>query len=383
MQKTFITPTLLLLFGCLFSQTTQAIWYESSGQAVIYNDNKALARQQATQEAIKQALMFAGASVNSIQTLANGLLQADSIEIRSAGEVNDIELIEEEYDGDIVTVRIRADIFAQAMQCRAADYQKTIVTTWYPIQNRQQATVGNLFDFGQDVARSLFSEFNKLAKSSKLLPLEPYYLAIGNDPNTAISLAKKAHAQYVLLAEIDQFSTTQQDPPSLAFWQSPSLTRDFGLSVAVFDGNTGDKVFSQTKHTLAPWTFDKHELIDSNSSKLWQSEFGRAVTQQLKELSKDIDETLSCLTAYGRVLSNSDNQIRINLGSDNGLRKDDKLMLFQMSQFFDQTGQLHQQYRLHPQQVTVAQVFKHTAIVISDNGIPLANIQANDFVARR
>lgn len=363
--------------------TADAIWYESSGQAAIYNDNKALARQQATQEAIKQALMFAGASVNSVQTLTDGLLQDDKLEIRSAGEVNNIELIDEIYDDDIVTVRIRADIFAQQMNCRAADYQKNVVTTWYPIKNRQQATLGNLFDFGQDVALKLNDKYNQVAKTSQITKIEPYYLSIQHNPNTAISLAQKNNAQYVMMAEITQLSATENNGSALAFWQSPSISRDFSLAVSVYDGNTGDEVYSKTKNTIAVWDFDKYEAIDTNSSKLWNSEFGRAVQSLLQEVSYDIDETLSCLTAYGRILSTTNDQITINLGTTNGLRKGDKLTLFQMSQFFDQNGRMHQQYQLHPEKVTVEQVFLDTALIVSDSGVPLANIQANDFVARR
>ena len=81
------------LYVLSFSHAAWAIWFEASGQAVIHNGDKKSARQLATQEAIKQALLFSGASVNSIQSLANGLLEDDRFEIRASGEVNDIQLI--------------------------------------------------------------------------------------------------------------------------------------------------------------------------------------------------------------------------------------------------------------------------------------------------
>ncbi|MDU0355750.1 FlgT C-terminal domain-containing protein [Paraglaciecola aquimarina] len=40
-------------------------------------------------------------------------------------------------------------------------------------------------------------------------------------------------------------------------------------------------------------------------------------------------------------------------------------------------------YQLHPEKVRVTQVFAQTSVVVSDKGVPLANIQPNDFVARR
>lgn len=67
----------VLLLGLLFSWQTSAAWFEAQGQALIANSDRTAAKQRATEEAIRQALMFAGASVQSVQTLTNGLLQQD------------------------------------------------------------------------------------------------------------------------------------------------------------------------------------------------------------------------------------------------------------------------------------------------------------------
>ena len=360
-----------------------AIWYESSGQAVIHNGNKEQARQHATQEAIKQALLFAGASINSVQRLTNGLLTDDHLEIRSSGEVDTIELIDEIYEGDVLTVSIRADIFAQDTQCRAADYQKTIATTWYPIKNRQQATVGNIFELGQHLANKLQKQFNQLASNSVIATVEPYYLTLPKGATVAIELAHQANSQFVLFAEINSLATMQVEGSGLAFWQSPTTSRDFSLSTVVYDGSTGQQVFSKTQEFNAVWEFNTHENIDLASSRFWQSEFGKQLGSVMQDLTMDIDQTLSCLPAYGRVLYVDNNQISINLGQHNGLRKGDQLSLFQMNQFYDATGKLHQQFQLHPELVEVTQVFANSANVASLTGAPLVNIQANDFVARR
>ena len=153
--------------------------------------------------------------------------------------------------------------------------------------------------------------------------------------------------------------------------------------MAVYDGNTGAQVFKKNQGITSNWEFDTHENLDPSSSRLWRSEFGKQVTSLLQDLTNEIDEVLSCLPAFGRVLNVSNEQISINLGQQSGLRKGDQLTLFQMSQFFDTRGKLHQQYQLHPELVTVTQVFTNTATITSLSGAPLVNIQANDFVARR
>jgi hypothetical protein len=77
------------------------------------------------------------------------------------------------------------------------------------------------------------------------------------------------------------------------------------------------------------------------------------------------------------------NLLQAHIGEHNGVKQGDKLTLFQMNQFYDAQNFPHRQYQLHPEEVMVRQVFSETAVVASVTGAHLANIQPNDFVARR
>lgn len=377
-----ISVVLMLLGSCL---PAQAIWFEATGQAIIHNGEKEAARQQATQEAIKQALLFSGASVKSIQSLVNGLLEDDRFEIRASGEVNNIELIDEIYHDDYVTVSIRADIFPQQALCSASDYKKNIVTTWYNINKRQQAAVGNLYDFGKVVAEKLQAEVQNHGRHSFIHSVEPYYLSPADKEkkSTAFSLAKKADAQYVLFGEILEFGVETTKASGMAFWKSDQSKRNLTLSFSMYDGSSGEMVFQDIQNIAAPWDFDPHQSINSNSHQLWDSTFGAATQKVIQTVVQSIDESVSCLPAYGRVLNVSGESLSINIGKHNGVKQGDELTLFQMNQFFDTQNLPHRQFQLHPEGVVVRQVFADTAVVESITGAPLANIQPNDFVARR
>lgn len=375
----------VVLVLLISSRPALAIWFEATGQAVIHNGEKEAARQQATQEAIKQALLFSGASVKSIQSLANGLLEDDRFEIRASGEVNNIELIDEIYHDNYVTVSIRADIFPQEALCSASDYKKNIVTTWYNINKRQQAAVGNLYDFGKVLALKLQEEAQKHAKYSFIRHVEPYYLSpLDNEQKSmAFSLARKADAQYVLFGEILEFAVETTQPSKLAFWQKPQSERNLTLSFSMYDGNSGDMVFQKTQNMSAKWDFNPHKSIDSTSRQLWDSTFGSATEKLIQSAMQSIDDSVSCLPAYGRVLNVAGESLTINIGKHNGVKQGDKLTLFQVNQFFDNKNSPQRQFQLHPEEVVVRQVFAETAVVASVTGAPLANIQPNDFVARR
>ena len=133
----------------------------------------------------------------------------------------------------------------------------------------------------------------------------------------------------------------------------------------------------------ALWDFDPHKSINSNSVQLWKSPFGLASEKLIQAAVQTIDESVSCLPAFGRVLNVAGESLNINIGKHNGVKQGDILTLFQVNQFFDDKNFPHRQFQLHPEQVVVRQVFAETALVVSVTGAPLANIQPNDFVARR
>jgi hypothetical protein len=374
--------TVLILFVC---RPALAVWFEATGQAVIYDGKKEVARQQATQEAIKQALLFSGASVKSIQSLTNGLLEDDRFEIRTSGEVNNIELIDEVYHHDFVTVSIRADIFPQEAMCPASDYKKNIVTTWYAINKRQQGADGNLYDFGKVLAEKLQGEARKYARYSFINRVQPYYLSPTDKEKQSIasSLVKKTNAQYVLFGEILEFGIEISETSGLVFWKGDQHKRNLTLAFSMYDGNTGEIVLQNKQEISAPWDFALNKSINSNSRQLWDSKFGLATEKVIQSVVQSIDESVKCLPAFGRVIKVASESVSINIGKQNGVKQGDKLTLFKVNQFFDDQNALHKQFQLHPEQVVVRQVFAETAVVASVTGGPLANIQPSDFVARR
>lgn len=372
-----------LLLMCIMSMPAYGIWFEASGQAVVENGDRQVARQQATQEAIKQALLFAGASVKSVQHMANGLLKEDRFEIRAGGEVNNIELIDERYENGIVTVSIRADIFPQDKTCEASDYNKSLVTTWFPIEHRQQAAIGHIYDLGKALPHRLENEFLVFAQHSKIKNIQPYYVHnLGDTVEQVMALSRKANSQYVLLGEISDLGVEEAKAAGLAFWQDQTPTRHFGLHIMLYDGQTGAMLMQQNISTSAKWDFDLHSKVMPQSQKMWKSKYGQSISSLLKDLVQDIDEAVSCLPAYGRIINVQNERLQINLGALEGVEKGDQLTLYQLTQFYDSAGLLHTSYKLHPTKVEITQVLPNSAVAEAVSGFYLANIQPNDFVAR-
>lgn len=366
----------------------QAAWFEATGQAIIHNGNKELARQQATQEAIRQALLFAGASVRSVQQMADGLLQDERFEVRASGEVSKVELINEQYHGDYVEIAIRADIFPQERECSASDYKKSIATTHLHMSARHHAAVGGLYDITDPLAELVRMGFEYHARHAMITQIEPYsfYPKHEQFKSQIMMMSEKTGAQFILLGDIVELSVANTDTTYLdyaTFWKNSSPIRNIGIKFQLMDGATGDVLLNKTYRASAVWQFDLHQTLDVHSKALWQSPFGNAIRGMINELTSDADELLACKPAHGRVIGLFDNALTVNIGSKQGVQKGDELSVFQMRQFFTPSGAPHFQYNVHPSTLTVSKVFFDSAVLRIENNGPLANIQPNDFVVRQ
>ena len=85
---------LILLVSTVYSSNIRAQWVEASGSAEIRNGDKHEAKNKAVKNAVKEALMFAGASVSSVQEVTDGLLTQDNFKVSAHGSIQQIELVD-------------------------------------------------------------------------------------------------------------------------------------------------------------------------------------------------------------------------------------------------------------------------------------------------
>ncbi|MBU2977913.1 flagellar assembly protein T N-terminal domain-containing protein [Alteromonas sp. C1M14] len=375
----------MLAMGLLLCGQTSAAWFEAQGQALISQGDRQAAKKLATEEAIRQALMFAGASVQSVQVLTNGLLQEDRLQINAAGEVNDLQLVDERWHDDYVTVRIRADIFPRAAQCAAAEFKKNLVTTYFPLAHRQQAQDGQIHSLTDVAPRQLQQQMSALSERVAIGRIEPYTVRWdrANVLSQAPSLARQTRAQFILAAVITDVSLTRTIPSSLAFWKSEEALREFAMDVFVVDGMNGALLLEKNYHTQAQWDFDRFAQIDVSSEVFWGSEYGKAISRLYTNVVEDVEHTLVCQPATGRVLAVTGNQLQVSIGRAHGIRPGDELTLYKTSEVVDPQGMTFLQYNLYPAKVKVVSASVDSATVeVTDGGL-LSNIQPNDFVAKR
>jgi hypothetical protein len=387
----FIIINFSVIFALIFSLPAQAQLYYAQGQAVIEGGDTAQARTKAIEDALNKALLVAGASVSSVQQVVNGLLTQDNISIRASGVVSAIELVDEIHSDDNITVNIRADIFPQEKQCFAADFRKSVLLTKSHIVNREQASIGNIYEIDRAVMLNLAkkiknegqfidvkasvaqkTQYSRLKKNMQLEQIKQLVTVLTNNTDS----------HYVLFSEIDELSFQQESTNSWQFWQQNIFERDFIISVYLYEGSSGELAYQQQFSGSAPWTFTKRASVDINSSTFRQSEYGKMIDGVLQQMVKELNENIICEQVRAKIVQVAGNTMTINLGSEHGLKVGDELSLLHKSNFKSSDGLTYTSFNLSPYKIKINQVYRQSAQAITTEGNLLDNIQINDLAVR-
>jgi len=385
LARIFNIAVALVCLLAFFIGQAHAAWYEATGQAVVVNGNKSAAKRAATQEALKQAMLFAGASVQSVAKLTNGLLENEEMTIRSTGEVEHLELVDEIFNGDVVTVRVRADIFPKGKICSAQHDEKHFATTHFRIRNRAQLTQGNIPHFDKAFTQRFADAMQNQSENLKISYIAPHTAKFDSrytDQNIR-TLAAQGNTQFVIIGVINDLSMSKEKGTSLfSPWRNSVSRRVFSMSLQVYDGINGGLLFNSTYQGEEEWTFDRFGDVDEFSSTFWLSRYGQAIDGVISEAIEDIKESTACQPITGRVINVVDNRVSVSLGRDNGISEKDEMYLYQAKEVIDNRGRKYLQYSLYPGTFIVESAFSNSSVVISDAGIT-ANIQNNDFVVKK
>lgn len=372
-----------------FSAFTQ--WYETQGYAHIANGDNEAARVTAMENALKRALLVAGASVSSVQQVINGVLTKDQISIRASGTVNSFELIEETYVKDMITVKIRADIFPQEKQCFSADYRKSLLLTRSNILYREQASIGGLYSLDAEVMRKLSKKINneghyldtKMAiKNKSVFSRLNESMQYEKIKKLVMSLSDHTDTQFVLFSEIQDLSFTERTNTRLKFWKSNSFDRHFKINLYIYNGSNGELILDKEYQNTAPWAFDKRKKIDITSNTFWLSDYGNIIDCTLESMISDIDENMMCQPTKGKIVQVTGDTIIFNLGENQGVKVGDEFSLLHSNHFINDVGKTYSGFNVSPYKVKVVSVSKESAKATTPDNHLLGNIQINDIAVR-
>ncbi|WP_172656499.1 flagellar assembly protein T N-terminal domain-containing protein [Catenovulum maritimum] len=365
-----------------------AAWYQSTGSAKVINGQIDKARKKAVEEAVKEALLFSGASVTSTQQVTNGLLTQDMFMVRSSGVVNEIETVNESILNGELSITLRADIFAEDRQCFTTGYQKSISVVNFNIQHQEQAQVGQLYQLGQVVSKTIF---NKLHSQSTNLNVRSY------TPNLILPAVEQPQSQQLKFNEIKEIS--RQSDSQLVL--SGSLTdlslgkannqisqwltgaygiRFFEMQLSLHDGYSGELLQSFNFQSDAVWDLDPKDKINIHSRQFWLTQYGQMIDNTLDKAINELENIAQCVNSKAYVIDANSTMLRLNLGSENSVNIGDKFKVLHQANFVDQAGHTRPHFIISPYKVVVSQTYANSAVASTEDQSYLANIQIGDIL---
>ncbi len=378
MIKSFIFVLLLL------SSVVNAQWFQSSGEAFIIGNDLESAREKAIKQAVKNALLFSGGTISSLQQVNNGVLVENKLILNSEGEIKALTIIDETEESDKISVKIKVNIEAPENACLGSSYPKSVSITRFKLNNPVQAVDGNLHAINQQVTKILYNQLKLSPQSLNIRQLLNTPVKLGekyNDQNltdTLHALSTQTDSQYIVYGEINDLSVKFASKNSISYWVS-NPPRHFYLTVYLYDALQGQLLATKQYRTQAAWQYNKHEAADLQSKLFWQRDYGQAIISLLDNVNVDLERQLQCLLPTAKIISVRNDSVQINLGKRNGIQQGAILSLSYSSNYKDQFGIERSSESQYQDAMKVIEVHETSAILQTIDNYPLGNIQLNDL----
>ncbi|WP_404390874.1 flagellar assembly protein T N-terminal domain-containing protein [Pseudoalteromonas phenolica] len=378
----------LIIMLFIFSFSTKAEWFEVVGYGGIVDGDTSSARQMAVKDAITQALIFSGATVSSVQTVADGVLEQDELKIKTHGQIQHVNLINEQQQGEQYTVTLHLDIIPQQAQCSESQFNKQITVTQSQLTQPEQARLGQIFDITKSSSQRLFNTLNERNMGVKMIPYIDKKLDVRAffaqqfeyNANLIETLSRNSNSQYVLLSQITDISQGRKMNNDYAFWEKDAYMRNFKIDFALYDSQTSDQVWSQHYNTQGIWPHEKTKIVNVNSEEFWRTDYGQKIQTIFNKVSQDLNTAVSCLKTTGKILMVDSDRLVINLGQSHGLEVGQVLSLLHRSNLTASNGMQFAHHIQTIEQVIIEQVNGQNSIARNISARPLSNIQINDIV---
>ena len=378
MRKFFIFT--LLLFSALLN----AQWFQSSGEASIINDDIESARENALKRAVKNALLFSGGSISSLQQVNNGVLVENRLILNSEGEIKALLINDEKVENNKLKIEIKVNIEPPEKVCIGSHFPKSLSITRFKLNNPEQAIDGRISDINKQLTQTMFNQLKLSPHSLNIRRLVNTPVKLGEKYNnenlveTLRALATQTDSQYIVYGEINDLSVKFESKNSLSYWFT-NPDRHFYLTIYLYDALQGLLISTKQYRAQAVWEYGKHESADLQSKLFWQKEYGQAILALLDDVNSDLEKQLQCLQPIAKIISVANNSVQINLGQRNGLKLNDILSLSYSSNYTDQFGIERSSASEYQGAMKVIEVHEKNAVLQTVDHYPLANIQINDL----
>ncbi|RXJ72889.1 flagellar basal-body protein [Veronia nyctiphanis] len=374
MYKRIVLFLMVSLLG--FSASSHAAWYEVTGYSALLK-SKSEARTRALEDAVFQAIQFAGGDITGVTRLKPFLSEQRDVYQFTGDEIREIQIVEERTSTKAVTITARVSINPTAKACHKSQYRKNIVLNRFGIVTPQHAALGGIFRFGDDFTDLLQRQFDKQSQSFVVSDVSDLAISPGN-PVVNTMIADDNNAQYLISGSITDMTATLDE----RIFRRDGVNRQLALTIDVIDGKTGDVIYQNNYRDIAAWPFENTSKVDTRTARFWASSYGEMARRMSRNIMLDLESVLACRATSPEVVAFNGDQGQINVGRVHGVKMGDKLQLWHNASFIDQFGSSRNQFRKSEMTLTVTRVYDHSAEISVSPAELARSVQIGDLVTK-
>lgn len=377
------------LFMSLLSVSfpAEAGWYTATGRAAVIDNDVERARREAIDDAVRAALLEAGANVRIYQNYANGTLEGESVAVDSSYPVKRTTVLEEQRTLNSVQLRVRVFIDDDTLvKCPLSAVKKTVQPLTFRFEdNLTYAGASGLEDMTVEISHLLYSRLGlsdtlSLRPEQRLNFLRDSHASLTYEEVRSLeALSRRDNVQYAITGTIRSLALSDAGSSALdKLLYKPTRRIEFTLSV--FNAMTGVALLRRTYAGESDWDYDQGEFVDLRSERFLSSAYGQRLQELVAYATEDILSTLQCEPASARILSLRGDALIISIGQSSGVKEGQRFTLEHLSEVSDRQGRIYQSSQQSGAIYRVTEVYPHSARLIPDGGAQLLNVNADDVV---
>jgi hypothetical protein len=372
----------VLLFS-LYCSALSAEWFSASGTAVIFDDNRQLARQQAARQALRDILLQADISLAALSVINTEPLGEELFSLTAGLPVLQIVVLEEDERDNRLSITLKADVWPQASLCPDRTLSKAVLLTSFNLAEGATQVAQSNTGLAAEVSRRFAATLQRANADFLLKQGASYSLPAADKLQSAAAaqqlqkIAQAAQAQFIVSGQLRNLSFGVLPGNLLS---KKSWTRQFALDISVTDGISGALIQNNTYQTRTLWPVPLTTPIDSGSDQLWRSDYGLEVQRLLRDAVDDIAQTLACTPVKAQVVRIVPQGVAISAGSRQGVKIGDIFRLFYSDSFTDSWGNQYRQLTQDNIELEVTQVYPDHALTRALTQSNVLPVQVRDLV---
>ncbi|MDO6694607.1 flagellar assembly protein T N-terminal domain-containing protein [Aliiglaciecola sp. 3_MG-2023] len=326
-----------LMLLLLTSPQVLAIWQQGEATVKLDGADASDVRVTAIKNAVADASFKNGSFVSAEDVVLDGLLVSSKSVITTQGQIKRVEVLSETVNADSLNVVVRVD-FSPLFDCSQDNYNRSVLITQFQVLKPQQASYGGIFDIGKQISKRIEQQLRDEQSQPQVRLIDRAFTRVNSYDkiklkeitDKALYLSKEYGRQFVVFGFIRDISLFEQVKENLLS-DEVSLRRNFTIQVYVLDAFRHDIIFQESYHSEADWEFSNDYHVDTNNSLFWRSDYGRTVLNTVNGAVSDISGSLQCEKSFAQIVNTDHGRLIINMGADNGVKLDDKFVLYKKS----------------------------------------------------